>query len=249
MADPYNEGITLKIKVTPRAIERVIYLTIIIILASFLVFNIVSDRSSADKEEKKVTEMTGAAANSAEGQNNTGETTQEEAVAEEEPQVIEEAAAEEPAANETAAAANETAEINETAEANETTEINETEETNSSGSVDLTINEVMTELKNGGTYGKVTGVRFTISNEKEDFMPSVEVYTYEDGETATIFTSTPRVERVYSTLKLGQTNSYELDITSQQFTDLENYVICNVVVKDKTSDKAWATATEKLKIS
>ena len=72
----------------------------------------------------------------------------------------------------------------------------------------------MTELKAEGAYGKITGVRFKIDNQKEDFMPKVEIYTYELGDTSSIFATKPREERIYSILDLGKTNSYEISTYS-----------------------------------
>jgi hypothetical protein len=243
MADPYDEGITLKIKLTPRWIERTIFIIIISVLAALLLMGTFCKTGCNDSAEnsKKTKDAAGAAQQE---QEIAAEAAQEEA-ADEQVQESAEVAGE---TNETADV-NTTAEVNESADSNQTSEANETSEASYSGNISLTINEVMTEIKNEGTYGKITGVRFTIKNEKENFMPLVEVYTYEDGESGTVFVSQPRTERVYSTLQLGKTNSYELEIVSQQFANLDNFVICKVVVKDKTSEDVLATATEKLKIT
>ena len=234
MADVFqkdSEGITLKIKIKPKHIERRFYLTVIIVLAFFVIMGTFCGKCGDDAEEttKQATGGTAEAAASSAGEQN------ESAAVEE---------IEEPAINET---------INLTAEANETAEINETEEEEIieySGRVELTINEVMSEIKGDEVqYGKITGVRFTIDNGKDDFMPKVEVYTYEDGDTSSVFAKIPRVERIYSTVKLGKSTIQELEISSQQFPDLDENVVCKVVVKDKDTGDTLVSEESKFKIT
>ncbi|MBW2992160.1 hypothetical protein KY345_02990 [Candidatus Woesearchaeota archaeon] len=230
-----NGGVTLQIKVNPKIIERSFYLTVIIVLAIFVFMGTFCDKDCEASEEE--TQQAGAAA--------TGATTQETEVQEE--TAVNETAEEEPEVNETA---EEEPVVNETV-VNETV-VNETEEEPVvySGDVELVVNEVMTEIK-GDTveYGKITGVRFTISNEKDDFMPLVKVYTYEDGDTSSIFARIPREERIYSELKLGKSMTQELTVASQQFPDLDEYVICKVVVYNKATEKELASVEEKFKIT
>jgi hypothetical protein len=246
MANPYNnEGITLKIKLTPQIMERLVWALIILVLAFFVIFGTFCDKcQSNNTPEQKESAVTGAAVTGANEKNTITDSGLQDLV--EETETVGEAneSAEEQSEETAETAANNTIQLNETIEANETVE-----EVTYSGNIDLTINDVITELKNEGKYGKVTGVRFTINNEKKDFMPLVEVYTYVDGETGTVFVSQPRVERIYSDLKLGESNSYELEISSQQFTDLNSYVVCKVVIKDKSSEEILTTATERTKIS
>lgn len=239
MSDVFEKdkgGVTLKIRLNPKLLERLFYIAVIIVLAVLLFLGTFCDTKCeiADKptEETQQTEIT-----------TTEETTQEAEEQEAAAETTEEVGGE-PDVNETVEETTEEPEINETVE-----EEPEPEPVSYSGDVELTINDVMTELKNEGTYGKVTGVRFTINNEKEDFMPKVEVYTYEDGDTSSVFARMPREERVYSTLKLGQENSYELSIASQQFVDLDDYIICKVRVIDKSSDELLIKAEEKFKIT
>lgn len=219
-----ENGLTLKLKIRPRLIERLFYFAVIITLAIFVIMGTFCDSTSCKiTEEETTTETEQETAGAV-----TVETEEEETAA-----VVEEVEEEE------------VVEV----EVVEVEEEEEEEVVEYSGKVGLTINEVMTEVKNEGTYGKVTGVRFTINNEKEDFMPAVEVYTYEDGDTSSVFATKPREERIYSTLKFPNSNSYELSIASQQFTDLTEDIICKVIIKDKSTDEEVVTETQKFKIT
>lgn len=225
-----NDGITLKIKINPKLIERLFYLAVIIVLAVFIILGTFCDKAceTAEEETKETT--------SAETETTTQEAEEETEAAEVEE--VEEEEIEEP-------------EVNDTEEINDTGEVVEEEEEEIieySGDVELTINEVIYEVRGDSTkYGKVTGVRFTIDNQKDDFMPKVEVYTYEKGDTSSVFATTPREERIYSTVNLGKTMTQELSIASQQFTDLSDWTMCKVIVKDKVSEKILASETEEFK--
>jgi len=226
-----NDGVTLQIKINPKMIERIFYLAVIITLAIFLVLGTFCDKGACKTEEDN-TQQTDTTTTTATAQEQQEKTVAEVQAVEEEQPPAEETTEETPAANDTQEPAEEPAQIV------------------YSGDVDITINEVMTEIKGTDVkYGKVTGVRFTIKNEKDNFMPLVKVYTYEDGDTSSVFAKTPRTERIFSELKLGKSTTQELDIISQQFTNLNSYVICKVVVYNKVTEKELATATQKIKIT
>ena len=229
---PDNDGITLQIKINPRLIERLFYIAIIITLAVFLILGTFCSKSSCKTEEIQDTENTTQ-------QTQTTETTTQ---GQEEESVISDIQEDTTPEAEPPA--------NETSDTTTTTGASSQQTVSYSGDVEMTINQVMSEVKGDSTkYGKITGVRFTINNEKSDFMPLVKVYAYEDGDTSSVFATTPRAERIYSELKLGKSMTQELDITSQQFINLNEYVVCKVVVYNKATGKEVGSATEKFKIS
>ncbi len=110
------------------------------------------------------------------------------------------------------------------------------------GEFHLIVDSVKSETgeyeSSGIKWGKITEVTFTIDNQKEDFMPKIEVTTYNMGS-STMMKNRLRGEVIYSEHEVGSKRQHSLEVESQPFTDddVDKVVFVKVVMRDKSTDE------------
>lgn len=177
-----EEAITIRIK--PRHLERAVFITIIVVLAILLVFNLASKKAAEPA-------TTG-------GELTTSEEEQQEQLGEEDVTLDISGLKDED--DDTVKVTEKSAEPSEEEQGKEMVEIKKRV---SADKVDLTIDEIEIEKKKDASgeysWGKISLIYLTVSNLDRKFIPSFEIYAY-DEETKDLELSRPKI--VYN-LDLG----------------------------------------------
>jgi type II secretory pathway pseudopilin PulG len=225
----------IKIKITPRRLERTFFIIIILVLAYFAFWGKTGNTDASNTKDtnsavaavadtQKITTSTTT--------NKTENKTIQQPPKEEEPIIVEE---EKPVVNETKTTVN-------TTQANTTNTTQQTPQPKVyNGMINLTVGDIESEkgtyTSSGVNWGKITKVSFTIDNQKEAFMPKVQVYTY-NMASSDVMSNMARGEIIYSTQELGEKKEHSLDVESQPFTgdDVDKAIFVKVVLKNQKTD-------------
>lgn len=224
----------IKIKVTPKKIERAFFIIVILVLSYFAFFGKIENTCETDKTTTGATIITDTSKTTTTEKtiNITANKTQQKL---ETPVVV--VQEEKPVVNETKITTNTT----------NTTQPTPQPKTYN-GKIELTVENIESETGtyvSGTDWGKIKKVTFVIDNQKGDVMPKIQVYTY-TSSSSTIMKTMIRGEVIYSEQIIGEKKEHSLDIESQPFTgdDLNDPVTVKVVLKDQKTDTIIQTVEE-----
>jgi len=225
----------LRIKITPRRLERAFFLIVILVLAYFAFWGKTGNTEATNTEDTNSAVAAVADTQKITDTEKTVNTTANKTQKQPETPIIVVQEDEKPVINQTNTTAN-------TTQANTTNTTQQTSQPKTyNGMINLTVGDIESEkgtyTSSGVEWGKITKVSFTIDNQKEAFMPKVQVYTY-NMASSTVMKTLVRGEIIYSTQELGEKKEHSLDVESQPFTgdDLDRVVFVKVVLKNQKTD-------------